>query len=402
VTTHLLLASRVLSGGTWIEPGAVVVDGGRLAFVGAPERVGTTPARVTDLRPYALVPGFIDVHIHGWGGIRIESGAHARTVAQAMARNGTTGFLPTLSGLPEWTAYLASVEDTAASVGPTGGAEIFGLHLEGPFLNPDPAVRGVQRPETMRAPSVDDLRTIAARGRGTVRYMTLAPERPGALEVVREARRLGIATGAGHSAATYEEAAAAADAGVQTVVHTYNGMKPMHHRAPGLVGAALYHPGLTAEVIADGVHVSPVALGILIRCKGAGGVILVTDTTQFAGLPDGTYQRDGGRSVVKAGDRCYLADSGALSGSAVGMDRDVANVARLSGVTLADAVRMASTNPARLLGLTRQKGDLAAGFDADVVALDSQHGVRWTMVGGAVVWDDTGAPKGPQGEGKQR
>jgi N-acetylglucosamine-6-phosphate deacetylase len=385
--SHLVLAGRVLSLAGWISPGALVVEEGRIAFVGPLDQVGAMPTTMIDLRPSSLVPGFIDIHIHGWGGIRIESGAQACQVAVDMARNGTTSFLPTLVGAPDLASLLARVEDTAAAIGATAGAEILGLHLEGPFLNPDPAVRGAQLPEHMRAPNLEELRALHTRSLGRLRYMTIAPELPGALEVIREATRLGIATGAAHSAATYEEALAALAAGLRTTVHTFNGMKPMHHRAPGLVGAVLTHAALMAEVIADGVHVAPAAVALLARCKGVDNVILVTDSMQFAGLPDGRYERDGGRTVLKMGNRCALDPGGALAGSVVGMNRDVGNAARFAKLDLADAVRMASANPARLLGLGHRKGILAPGWDADVVALDDDVNVVWTMVGGQVIAD---------------
>ncbi len=382
---HLVLAAGVLGAQGWIRPGAVVVDAGRLAFVGSPDQIGTRPGRVTDLRSLILLPGFIDIHIHGWGGVRIEDGDHARAVAKDMARNGTTSFLPTLTGTPDMASLLASVEDTAAAAGPTRGAEILGIHLEGPFLNPDPAVRGAQLPLHMRDPDVKELRALHSRARGQLRYMTIAPELPDAPEVIRTASALGIITGAGHSAATYEQALDGLAAGLRTSIHTYNGMKPLHHRSPGLLGAALTHPGFAAEVIADGVHVAPAAVDLLVRCKGPERVILVTDSTQFAGVPNGRYARDGGRAVIKEDDRCYLEGSGSLSGSVVGMNRDVANVVRFAGMSLAEAVAMASANPARLLGLGGRKGTLAVGCDADIIAIDDQVSVLWTMVGGTVV-----------------
>jgi N-acetylglucosamine-6-phosphate deacetylase len=382
---HLILGARVLTPTGWVSPGAIVVGDGRLVFVGASDRVGVRPGRVTDLRPLTLMPGFIDIHIHGWGGVSIESGDHACTVALAMARNGTTSFLPTLTGKPDLPSLLDAVASTAAATGPTGGAEILGIHLEGPFLNPDPAVRGAQLPAHMRDPNVEELRNLHASSGGRLRYMTIAPELPGALDVIREANALGIVTGAGHSAASYEEALEAVAAGVRTSIHTFNGMKPLHHRSPGLLGAALTHPGFTAEVIADGVHVAPTAVDLLVRCKGPDRVILVTDSTQFAGLPDGRYEREGGRAVIKQGDRCYLEGSGSLSGSVVGMNRDVANIVRFVGVGLAEAVAMASANPSRLLGLGGRKGTLAVGYDADIIAIDDQTNVLWTMVGGTVV-----------------
>ncbi|MDR7417420.1 MAG: N-acetylglucosamine-6-phosphate deacetylase [Armatimonadota bacterium] len=384
---HLILAGRVLGQDGWISPGALIVEEGRIAFIGSPDHVGTQPAQMTDLRPLQLVPGFIDVHIHGWGGVRIESGAQARQVASDMARNGTTSFLPTLVGAPDFASLLARLEDTAAASGTTAGAEILGVHLEGPFLNPDPAVRGAQLPEYMRVPSLADLRALHDRSHGRLLYMTIAPELPGALEVIREATRLGIITGAAHSAASYEETLEALAAGLKTTVHTFNGMKPMHHRAPGLVGAALTQEGLMTEIIADGVHVAPAAVALLVRCKGVHSVILVTDSVQFAGLPDGRYERDGGRTVLKMGDRCSLDQGGALAGSVVGMYRDVLNATRFAGLDLADGVRMASANPARLLGLAHSKGTLAPGWDADVVALDDHGSVVWTMVRGLVVVD---------------
>jgi N-acetylglucosamine-6-phosphate deacetylase len=340
---------------------------------------------VLDAGTLSVMPGFIDVHVHGWGGVRMDSADGVRRTASSLAQRGCTAFLPTLTGQPTLERLLANVADVADAVGPQpDGATVLGIHLEGPFLNPHPRVRGAQHPDFMRAPSLHDFDRIVEAARGHLRYMTLAPELAGALDVVAAAARNGVVIGAGHTNATYAEAMAGFDAGIASGIHTYNGMSGFHHREPGMVGAILATPHVVAELIADLVHVSVPAASLLIRIKGADHVALITDAVQFAGMPDGRYRRDDGRETVKAGRRCELAD-GHLAGSVTGMEENVGIVSGLPGCDLAMAARMASTTPARLIGVGGRKGRIAPGADADLVGVDPDGVVRLIVIAGRVV-----------------
>jgi N-acetylglucosamine-6-phosphate deacetylase len=351
------------------------------ARVSGPATAGT----VIDAGRLSLVPGFIDVHVHGWGSVHMDTGDAVRRVAADLAQRGCTAFLPTLTGQPTFDRLLANIADVAGAVGrQPAGATVLGIHLEGPFLNPHPRVRGAQHPDFMRAPSVADFDRILEAARGHLRYMTLAPELPGALDVVAAATRAGVVIGAGHTNATYDEAVAGFDAGVASGIHTYNGMSGLHHREPGMVGAILATPHVVAELIADLVHVSAPAVTLLIKIKGPDHVAVITDAVRFAGMPDGRYRRDDGRETVKIGRRCELAD-GHLAGSVTGMDENVGNVSGLPGCDLAAAARMASTTPARLLGLHTHKGHIAPGADADLVGVDAGGVVGLVVIAGRLV-----------------
>jgi N-acetylglucosamine-6-phosphate deacetylase len=261
------------------------------------------------------------------------------------------------------------------------GARPLGLHLEGPFLSP--ARAGAHRLSAIvdAAPSTVD----AFLGRGAVRLVTLAPEPAGALERIRRLRSDGIVVSLGHSNATYEEFVRGIDAGARMVTHVYNAMSGFDHRAPGAVGAALVDDRTTVGVIADGVHCHPAAVRLAVLAKGPGRVALVTDATSGAGMKPGVYQLDG-RDILVDETIAKLPD-GTIAGSVLTLDQAVRNVMAWAGVGVAEACRMASEVPARVLGLP-SKGRLAAGFDADLVLLDGELRVRATFREGRRVYPD--------------
>jgi N-acetylglucosamine-6-phosphate deacetylase len=236
----------------------------------------------------------------------------------------------------------------------------------------------------MRRPSVEELRRMVDAAQGAIRKMSIAPELDGALDVIGEMARQDIVPCAAHSTASCEQAMAAVRAGLRCATHVFNGMLPLHHRQPGLLGAVLTCDEIDAELIADGQHVSPVAIDILLRCKGADRVHLVTDNTPWAGLPNGTY-RDGERAIVKEGARAYVL-GGTLVGSVAPMNLCVRTMVGSAGRSLAKAIQMASLNPARVIGVDDRKGSLEPGKDADLVVIDEEAEVYVTMVRGQVVY----------------
>jgi N-acetylglucosamine-6-phosphate deacetylase len=266
----------------------------------------------------------------------------------------------------------------------TGGAEILGIHMEGPCLSSEDIARGSQLVANLRDPSVDELHQMVEASEGNIRKISIAPELPGALEMIREMVKLDIVPSAAHSTATYEQALEAVEAGLCCATHVFNGMIPFHHRKPGLLGAVLACDKVKAELIADGQHVSTVAMDILLRCKGVGRIHLITDNTSWAGMPNGTYE-DVGRTIVKEDHRAY-AIGGTLVGSVASMSFCISNLVHSLDLSLSEAVQMASLNPAELLGMEDRKGNLEPGKDADLVVLDDDLGVYMTMVGGKVVY----------------
>ena len=361
-----------------LRPGWVRISGGRVAALGA----GPPPEAPTLAAPErTLAPGYVDIHMHGGFGHDLMAGRSAvSALSAALPRHGCTSFLAT-TVTATWDQTLEAVAELAQAVAdPPDGARPVGLHLEGPFLNP--LRRGMQDERHMRSPSAADVAALLEAGRGHVRTMTLAPELPGGTEVIPQLAGAGVRVAMAHSDASYDQARAAADAGARHVTHCFNAMRPLHHRDPGLVGAALDDPRLTVEAIADGVHVHPAALRLLWHVKGWRRMALVTDAMQGAGAPEGLY-RFGGREVRVRDGQARLAD-GTLAGSVLTMDAAVRNMAA-GGVPPREAVGMATQTPAEIAGL-EGIGRLVVGARADLIALDPDLRVAWTMVGGRVVW----------------
>ena len=338
---------------------------------------------VVDGRGGVLLPGFIDVHVHGGDDAdAMDADADAlRRMARFHARHGVTALLPTTWSAPPG-ALEAAVRAIAAAVGPVeGGATIVGAHLEGPWINP--ARAGAQDPAGIRPPDVAEARHLIGIAPGAVRLVSLAPEMPGAGEVIGECTARGVVVSAGHTEANWEQMQAAVRRGVRHVTHTFNAMAGLGHRDPGTVGAALALPELRCELIADGHHVHAGAMAVLARAKGPGGVILISDAVRAAGLPEGAVDL-GGRPAQHCCGAVRLAD-GRLAGSVLTLDVAVRNFAAATGWDWPDLARAAAGNAAEALGLST-KGRLARGLDADLVLVGADSGeVMMTVVEGRLV-----------------
>ncbi len=340
-----------------IVRGAAQVVRGRIAKV-----VSRAPRSVSGINLHGayLAPGFIDLHV--WGSPEI--------VSRDVARGGTTAFLTTLG--PEPAKTLAQSVARRADAGQMPAAACLGIHLEGPFVNPVRA--GALPRKSMRPPLVKELQRLHAAARRQLRLITIAPELPVALGAIRWCKEHHVIVSLGHSDALAKEASAAVSAGATAVTHVFNGMRPFYHRRASLLDVALTDERLTTMVILDGVHVSAFAFQFLVRAKGPEKIALVSDSI--------THQ---GWDVVKRGGTFYLTN-GILAGSALTMMQAVRNAVRFGGVSLIDAVQMASTVPARLLG-DGGRGRLAVGARADLVAFDRNFSVRMTMVAGRIVYE---------------
>jgi len=387
-----LRSRRIVTPAAVIE-GEIVVRAGRIAGVGPP---GENPAQrptgqAIELGADWIVPGFIDGHVHGGAGAQCNTDDpdEVAAVTAFHARHGTTALLATTVSAPlgGLAAALGAIGRVRArgragrpgAGGSVPGAAILGVHLEGPFLSA--ARPGAMDPASFLAPDSQVLAELLAVEPGLVAMMTLAPELPGAIALVRELAARGVVASLGHSEASEAQTAAAVDARACAVTHIFNAMRPMHHREPGLAGAALDRPQLSCELIADGVHVTGSTLRLTHRAKGTAGIRLVTDAIAAAGMPDGTYRL--GTTEVRVSNGCArLAAGEALAGSTLTMDAAVRNAVRELGVPLPEAVVMASGNPARLLGLSGRKGSIATGMDADLAVLREDLSVRATLVGG--------------------
>ncbi len=340
-----------------IRPAEVLVEDGRLAAVA--DRVDA-PADAVVREVPVLSPGFVDLHVHALDGCGTVGTPDVPGLSHALARRGVTSFLATTVASP--VADLLPLLVPAAVT----GARCVGVHLEGPWLASGHA--GAQPREGLAAPSVADLEVLLAAGPPAM--VTLAPELPGADAVLARAVAAGVVVALGHSGASYDEAAAAVRAGARHVTHCFNAMRPLHHREPGLAGAALDLAEVSIEVIADGVHLHPAVVRLLWRACGARRVCLVSDAVDLE-APD----------VRGDGDATRRPD-GTLAGSRVGLDQAVRNCVAW-GIPLADALTMASTTPAGVLG---HDAVLVPGAVADLVALDDELGVVSTWVDGEVVW----------------
>ncbi len=365
-----------------VDDATVVIEGGRIVQAG--KRVRPESARIRDLAGRIVAPGLIDLHVHGGGGFSLIDGdAKAlRNYSRWATTRGITGFLPTL--VPDEKRRMLDIIDlTVAAFDDVDGARPLGLNLEGPFLNPLRC--GALDSGALRPADVTELREYLLAAKGNLRIMTIAPELPGAASVVAEAAEAGVAVALGHSDATYDEAFNAFRLGVRHVTHCFNAMRPFHHREPGCVVAALTAREVTCELIADAVHVHPAAIEMLLRLKGVDKTVLVSDGIPVAGMGDGAFALGGKPVAVKDGI-ARLAD-GTFAGSALPLDAMVRNIVELGLAAPAEAMKMATLNPASVIGVADRKGKVASGYDADLVVLSPDLEVKMTFVDGKLVYE---------------
>ena len=362
----------------WNEEGIITYAGSQAA---AP------PEEAEEIATDALtaIPGMIDMHVHGGFGITFGLGdleAGLSQYALRAAEHGVTGFVLTISGpnadfiTETIAAYVPLLEK------PFAGAQPLGLHLEGPFLNPEK--HGAFNPDWIRPIQLEEMQRAIKAGKGWIRHVSLAPELDGAAEIAALLKANIIHAALGHSNTDYETAARALAGDFSHVTHTFNAQTGLHHREPGVVGAVLTSEMVSAELIADGVHVHPAAMQVLVKCLGAERVCLITDAMPGAGLPDGNYKLLE-QDVQVTNGTARLAD-GTLAGSTATMDQCLRNMAGISGVSLAQAARMATANPARVLGMDSRLGALLPGRQADITLLSPDLQVRMTIKDGRIIF----------------
>lgn len=372
----LLANGKVVTPNAVLDPGWIEVVDDRIAGVG--EGGPARPADV-DLGGRIVVPGFVDTHVHGGGGASYLTATLEDTarVAEFHRSHGTT---TTFASLVSTTAEELERQVVATADLVVDGV-VAGMHLEGPWISE--ARKGAHDPACLRPAERAELDRLLALGRGTIRMVTLAPELPGGLDAVRRVTEAGVVAAVGHSDADYATVIAAVDAGATVATHLFNGMPPLHHRAPGPVGALLEDERVTVELIADGMHVHPGVIAVAARSAGPDRVSLVTDAMAAAGMPDGIY--DLGHQPVRVENGLVMLVSGeSIAGSTLTMDAAFRLAVRQAGQTLTQAARMASTTPARTFGLT-EVGALQAGLLADLVVLDSELGAAAVMRRGSWV-----------------
>jgi len=377
---YIVVNARVVAPSGVIGQGWVHVKEGRIAAVG--EMAAELPAAERiDARGSWLVPGFVDVHVHGGANHDFMDASEdgIRAITKFHAENGTTSMLATTltASREDLTAVIALVADYMSK--PMPYARLVGVHLEGPFVNAK--WKGAQNPAYILPPQPDWLEDWVSRYPGVIKLQTLAPEIEGSLDYIEKLAGHGIVPACGHTDATYDQIVAAADRGLKHAVHTFNAMTPLHHRQPGTVGAVLTDDRIAAEVIADGHHVHPAGVKLITRAKGAHNVILVTDAMSAAGMPDGDYEL-GGLPVRMTCGVARLKENDSLAGSTLTMISAFRYLVREIGVPVEEASRMASANAARQLGLDGEIGAIEAGKRADFLLLDDSLGLLSTWIGG--------------------
>jgi N-acetylglucosamine-6-phosphate deacetylase len=385
---HLALtAATCLTPRRLIADPLLLIEDGVIAFVGSRAEIELPrDTRLVDFPGAVLAPGFLDVHIHGGAGYDVMSADSTGLAAleSQLARHGVSSYLPTtVTAAVDETLYAldhlaAAIERASETASGEVRAIPIGIHLEGPFLSH--AQRGVHPPEHLQPASVALFQRFWEAARGRIRIMTVAAELPGAQELIREAVRCDVCVSLGHSDAVYQVALDAIAAGARQATHTFNAMRALDHRNPGIAAAVLNDARVCAEVIADGIHVAPAMLELLLRVKGHDGVLLVSDATSATGMSDGHY-RLGGFEVELRGDRCISGD-GRLAGSVLSLDRAVRNVMVFARWDLQDAVRLATLNPAVQLNELPHRGTLVPGSRADIAVLSPAGEVRQTIVCG--------------------
>ncbi len=362
----------------------VHVDGDAIASVGHDRP--SVDAPVFDLEGAWLLPGLVDLHMHGGGGHSVADSQEAMVDAVAFhRRHGTTATLVSLMTAPvdELSEQLSWAGELVRR-GPTPGGRVLGSHLEGPFLSP--TRRGAQNPAHIIAPDRAVLDRLIAAAGGGLRMVTLAPELDGAVALIAPLRRRGVIVAMGHSDATFEQASAAIRAGANHATHLFNAMPPLHHRAPGLVGAAL-QADIPCELINDGRHLHPALVGLVARMISC--PVLVTDAIDASGVGDGTFVLGGQEVRVHEGE-ARLTSTGSLAGSTLTMSEALRRAVHDSGLSVEQASAAASANPARVLGLEASIGSIAPGHRADLVVLDDALQVTGVMAGGRWCDEDDG------------
>ncbi|MHB8887743.1 MAG: N-acetylglucosamine-6-phosphate deacetylase [Acidobacteriaceae bacterium] len=378
----VLTADRLLTPFRIIESPLILIEDGRISEVTSQSAATIPPtAQHLDYRGHMLAPAYFDVHIHGAIGHDVMEGSREslEAVGSFIASRGVANFLATTVTAPMDATLQAlnNIADIIESSNAIRGAKPLGIHLEGPFVSH--AKRGVHPPEFLVEPSIKLFDRFWQAARGHIRLMTIAPELPHALEVIEHATKLGVRVSLGHSNATALETLAGIHAGAHSATHTFNAMRALDHREPGILGTVLDRDDLFAEIICDGIHVTPEMVRLFLKAKGPERGILVTDSMSATGMPDGTYML-GTFEVQVANGRAL--SHGILAGSILTMDLAVRNLVAFTDASWQVATRMASQNPAHMLGLDKRCGEVAVGRDADINVLTKDGIVTATLLRG--------------------
>lgn len=370
----------VFKDGRWLKDVDVLIDGNIIKDL--LDGADNVDAEVIDANGGFVCPGFINLHIHGAMGYDVMDGTEdaIKEIAKFSAEHGTTSFLPTTTtgSIGRTRKSLEMIKNVMK--GKYEGAQILGVHLEGPFINRE--YKGAQMEEHIQRPSIDNYLNLTHGFEDIVKHITVAPEVEGAEELIKYLKDKGITVSMGHTGADYDTCMKAFEWGVSHVTHCYNGMVSLHHRNPGVIGAAFDREGITVELITDLIHIHPAMLRLAIKAKGAGGTAIVTDSMAATGLGDGQYLL--GEKQVWVKDGIARIEEGNLAGSTLTHDGALRNIVDI-GMSLEDGITMLSTTPAKVIGVDDHKGNIEKGYDADIVILDRDLKVDKVLVQGDLI-----------------
>ena len=382
-----------LVGGTLITPfriiknGVIVIDKDKIYEIGRSADVKfPDDCKVIDVSGKIISPGFVDLLVHGGGGYGFadDNEESIEKVSRYFLEHGSTTVLASLFAKPE-ELLLKDLRRLSDYIDVNPQSNIRGIHMEGPYLNKE--LKGAMNENYLWKPSVESWKKMWEASKGKIKIMTIAPELPGAIEVLREAAQEGVVLSIGHSMASYAEIEVAIDNGAAHITHIFNAMRPFHHRNPGVILGALLRNELKVELIADTLHVHPAVMEFVLKLKGASGIILVSDSIRAGGMHEGEYEF-ADQKVYMKDKRAYLED-GTLAGSTLTLNVAVKNMVETANAKITDAIRMASLNGAKVINLENKKGILAAGKDADLVVLNEDYSVDMTIIGGKIGFQKT-------------
>lgn len=357
--------------------GNVFIDGSKITEISKRQPDNET---VIDAKGRYVSPGFIDVHSHGRGGsdTMYPTFKDINTITTTSIKAGVTSILPTTMTMSKEDTY-AAIENVAKNIDKTSGSKILGVHMEGPFFNKK--YKGAQPEEFMIEPTVENYQALTGEYSWVVKKISLAPERENSDKLIEYLVKEGVVVSIGHTDATYDQAVVGINAGATSGTHTYNAMTPLTHRNPGVVGAIMEHDQVYAELILDGIHVSYPAAKVLLKAKGLDKVMLITDSIEASGLPDGQYKL--GNQPVYVKDKAARLKDGTLAGSILALNDAVKNAYNHLGLTINEAVNLASLNPAKNLNLI-DLGEIAVNKTADIIMFDEEINVDFAMVNGKI------------------
>lgn len=384
-----------LIGGTIITPfrvvknGIIIIDGNKISELGKSSDIKIPDeTEIIDVSGRMICPGFVDLLVHGGGGFGFadENLESIEKVSKYSLQHGSTSVLASLFAKPE-KLLLKDLRRLADYIESHPNSNIRGIHMEGPYLNKQ--FKGAMNANYLWTPTVQSWNKLWEASKGYIKIMTIAPELPGSSLVMRAAAQQGVVLSIGHSMATYDEIEIAIDNGAAHVTHIFNAMSPFHHRHPGIILSSLLRNELKIELIADTLHVHPAVMELLLKLKGANGIILVSDSIRAGGMHEGEYEFADQKVYMRA-KKAYLED-GTLAGSTLTLNIAVKNMVETANAKITEAIRMASLNGAKVVNFEHKKGILAVGKDADIVILNNEYEVETTILGGEIVYQKIGS-----------